>query len=140
MWNRISRSISLLVILLSFQVLSKGRQSSQSTTMLRNECTHTFLYVFGHCGEYMLSLLLILISKSWRGVSPAPLSAGAVCVCLPFLVYLLPYLLARLLQIHPVRISLPLVYTKHSLWCDHRKWVKLIQIYFHGQPHPGPHQ
>jgi hypothetical protein len=44
----------------------------------------------------MLSLLLILISKSWRGVSFALLSVGAVCVCIPFLVYLLPYLLARL--------------------------------------------
>jgi len=65
--------------------------------MLRNECTHTFLYIFGHCEEYMLSLLLILISKSWRGgVSPALLSAAAVCVCRPFLVYLLPCLLARL--------------------------------------------
>ncbi len=43
----------------------KGRQSSQSTTMLRNECTHTFLYVFGHLGG---------------GVSPALLCVGAVCV------------------------------------------------------------
>jgi hypothetical protein len=88
----------------------------------------------------MLSLLLILISKSWRGVSPAFLSTRVVCVCIPFLVYLLPYLLVKLLQIHSVRISLPLVYTKHSLWCDHGKWVKLIQIYVYGQPHPGPHQ
>jgi hypothetical protein len=97
-------------------VLSKGCQNSQSTTMLRNECTHTFLYVFGHYGEYMLSLLLILISKSWGGgVSPTllsagVLSAGVVCVCIPFMVYLLPCLLARLfffwLQTHPVTISL----------------------------------
>jgi hypothetical protein len=46
-------------------VLLKGRQSCQSTTMLCNECTHTFLYVFRHCGEYTLGLLLILISKSF---------------------------------------------------------------------------
>jgi len=41
-----------------------------------------FLYVFGHCGEYMLGLLLILISKSWGGgaggVSPTLLSTGAI--------------------------------------------------------------
>jgi hypothetical protein len=79
----------------------------------------------------MLSLLLILISKSWRGVPPALLSVGVVCMSTFFGVFV-AYLLARLLQIHPVRISLPLVYTKHSLWCDHRKWVKLIQIYVHG--------
>jgi hypothetical protein len=41
------------------------RQSYQSTTMLHNECMHTFLYVFGHCGENMLGLLLILII--WGG-------------------------------------------------------------------------
>ncbi len=39
------------VILLSFWLLLKGRQSCQSTTMLCNECTHTFLYIFGHCVE-----------------------------------------------------------------------------------------
>jgi hypothetical protein len=44
--------------------LPKGYQSCQSTTILHNECTHMFLYVFGHCGKYMLGLLLILISKS----------------------------------------------------------------------------
>jgi len=46
----------------------------------------------------MLSLLLILISKSWGGrvVSPALSSASAVSICIPFLVYLLPCLLARL--------------------------------------------
>jgi hypothetical protein len=61
-------------------VLPKGRQSFQSTTMLRNECTHTFLYVFGHCGKYVLGLLQILISKSWGGggVSPTFLSVGAI--------------------------------------------------------------
>jgi hypothetical protein len=32
-------------------LLPKGCQSCQNTTMLRNECTHTFLYVFGHCVE-----------------------------------------------------------------------------------------
>ncbi len=31
--------------------LPKGRQSCQNTTMLCNECTHTFLYVFGHYVE-----------------------------------------------------------------------------------------
>jgi hypothetical protein len=46
-------------------VLLKGRQSSQITTMLHNECKHTFLYVFGHLGG---------------GVSPTLLCAGAVCV------------------------------------------------------------
>jgi len=46
----------------------------------------------------MLSLLLILISKSWGGwgVSHALLSVSAVCVCIPFMVYFLPCLLARL--------------------------------------------
>jgi hypothetical protein len=48
-------------------VLPKGRQSYQSTTMLCNECTNTFLYVFEHYGEYMLGLLLISISKSGGG-------------------------------------------------------------------------
>ncbi len=67
MWNMIFQIVNLLVIMLSFWVLPKGRQSFQSTTMLRNECTHTFLYVFGHCGEYVLGLLQILISKSWGG-------------------------------------------------------------------------
>jgi hypothetical protein len=78
----IFQGISLFIILLSFWVLSKGRQNSQSTTMLRNECAHTFLYVFGHCGEYMLGLLLILISKSWGvgGGVPALLSISVVCV------------------------------------------------------------
>ncbi len=47
--------------------LPKGYQSCQSTTILHNECTHMFLYVFGHCGKYMLGLLLILISKSCGG-------------------------------------------------------------------------
>ncbi len=79
MWNMIFQIFNLLVILVNFQVLSKGCQSCQSTTMLRNECTHTFLYVFGHCGEYMFGLLLILISKSWvGGVSFALLFVGAV--------------------------------------------------------------
>jgi hypothetical protein len=87
-------------------VLSKGRQNSQSTTMLRNECTHTFLYVSEHCGEYMLSLLLILISKSWSGDSLALLFAGAVCVCIPFLVYLLPCLLARLFVFFGFKLTL----------------------------------
>jgi hypothetical protein len=32
-------------------LLLKGHQSYQSTTMLHNECTHTFLYVFGHYVE-----------------------------------------------------------------------------------------
>jgi hypothetical protein len=54
----------------------------------------------------MLSLLLILISKSWRGVSPALLSIGAVCVCIPFLVYLLPCLLARLLVLFCFKLTL----------------------------------
>jgi hypothetical protein len=66
-------------------VLPKGRQSCQSTTMLRNECTHTFLYVFEHCGEYMLGLLLIYIYiKILGGVSLAFLSTSAVCVCMYF--------------------------------------------------------
>jgi len=78
MWNKIFQIVSLLVILLSFWVLPKGRQSCQNTTMLCNECTHTFSYVFGHYGEYMLGLLLILISKSWGGVSLALLSTGAI--------------------------------------------------------------
>jgi hypothetical protein len=43
-------------------VLSKGRQSNQRITMLRNECTHTFLYVFRHLG-------------GGGGVSPALLCA-----------------------------------------------------------------
>ncbi len=59
---------------------AKGCQSCQSITMLRNECTHTFLYVFEHCGEYLLGLLLILISKSLGWVSPTILSASAMCV------------------------------------------------------------
>ncbi len=67
MWNRIFQRVNLLIIQLSLWVLPKGRQSSQSITMLRNECMHTFLYVFGHCGKYMLGLLLIFISKSWGG-------------------------------------------------------------------------
>jgi hypothetical protein len=50
-------------------------------SVLRTECTHMFLYVFGHCGKYMLGLLLILISKSWGGgVSPALLFASAVFI------------------------------------------------------------
>jgi hypothetical protein len=32
-------------------LLPKGNQSCQSTTMLHNECMHTFLYVFRHCVE-----------------------------------------------------------------------------------------
>jgi len=32
--------------------------------------------------KYMLGLLLILISKSKGGISPALLSAGAMCVCM----------------------------------------------------------
>ncbi len=63
MWNRIFQRVSLLIILLSFWVLLKGRQSYQNITMLCNECMHTFLYVIGHCGKYMLGLLLILILK-----------------------------------------------------------------------------
>jgi hypothetical protein len=78
MWNKIFQRINLLIIQLSLWVLPKGHQSSQSTTMLHNECTHTFLYVFGHCGKYMLGLLLIFISKSSGGVSFAFLFAGAV--------------------------------------------------------------
>ncbi len=49
--------------------VAETHQTFQSTTMLRNECTHTFLYVFGHYRKYMLGLLLILISKSWGGFS-----------------------------------------------------------------------
>ncbi len=67
MWNKIFQRVSLLVILLSFWVMTKGRQSCQSTTMPCNECMHMFLYVFRHSGKYMLGLLLILISKSWGG-------------------------------------------------------------------------
>jgi hypothetical protein len=63
-------------------VLLKGRQSCQNTTMLRNECTHTFLYVFGHCGEYMLGLLLRLISKSWGGGFFCTLVYCAMCLCM----------------------------------------------------------
>jgi hypothetical protein len=74
MWNMIFQKVSLLVTLLSFWVLLKGRRSCQSTTML---------YVFGHCGKYMLGSLLRLISKSWGGgVSFALLSVGVVCVCM----------------------------------------------------------
>jgi hypothetical protein len=51
MWNMIFQRVSLLVILLSFWLLSKGYQSCQNITMLRNECTYTFLYVFEHCVE-----------------------------------------------------------------------------------------
>ncbi len=47
-------------------MLPKGCQSSQNTTMLRNECTHTFLYVFRHLG-------------GGGGGSPAQLCVGAVC-------------------------------------------------------------
>jgi len=87
-------------------VLSKGRQSSQNTTMLCNECTHTFLYVFKHCGKYMLSLLLILISKSWGG----GLSCTLICWCrvcmYTFLVYLLPCLLARLFVLFCFKFTL----------------------------------
>jgi hypothetical protein len=43
--------VSLLIILMNFWLLPKGRQSCQSTTMLRNDCTHTFLYVFEHYVE-----------------------------------------------------------------------------------------
>jgi hypothetical protein len=39
----------LFIIRLSFWLLSKGHQSCQNTTMLRNECMHMFLYVFEHC-------------------------------------------------------------------------------------------
>ncbi len=46
---------------------TKGPSNSQSTTMLRNECMHTFLYVFGHLG-------------GGGGVSPALLCVGAMCV------------------------------------------------------------
>jgi hypothetical protein len=80
MWNRIFQRVTLFVILLSFEVLSKGCQSSQNTTMLYNECTHTFLYVFGHCGKYMLSLFLILISKSWGGLSYTLVCWCCVCM------------------------------------------------------------
>jgi hypothetical protein len=48
-------------------VLSKGRQSSQNTTMLRNECTHMFFYVLEYLG-------------GGGGVSLAHLFASAVCV------------------------------------------------------------
>jgi len=82
MWNKIFQKVNLLVILLSLWVLSKGCQSYQSSIMLRNECTHMFLYVFRHYGEYMLSLLLILISKSWGGVFHALLSTSVMCVCM----------------------------------------------------------
>ncbi len=51
MLNMTFQRVSLLVILLSFWLLSKGCQNYQSTTMLHNECTNTFLYVFGHCVE-----------------------------------------------------------------------------------------
>ncbi len=37
----------------------KGRQTSQSTTMLHNECTHMFLYVFGHLGAGGFSCTLL---------------------------------------------------------------------------------
>jgi len=40
------------------------------------------------------------------GVSPALLSAGAVCVCIPFLVYLLPCLLTRLFVFFYFKFSL----------------------------------
>ncbi len=63
----IFQRVNFLVILLTLWVLLKGRQNCQNTTMLRNECTHTFLYVFGYYGKYTLGLLLILISKSWGG-------------------------------------------------------------------------
>jgi hypothetical protein len=107
MWNKIFQKVSLLVIMLSFYVLSKGCFGSQSTTMLRNECTHMFLYIFGHCREYMLSLLLILISKSLGGgVFLAFLSIAAMCVCRHFLVYLLPCLLARLFVFFCFKLTL----------------------------------
>jgi hypothetical protein len=54
----------------------------------------------------MLSLLLILISKSWGGFSPALLSAGAMFVCIPFLVYLLPCMLARLFVFFCFKLTL----------------------------------
>ncbi len=78
MWNKIFQRVNLLVILLNFWVLPKGHQSCQITTMLHNECTHTFLYVFGHCGEYMLRLLLISKLGGGGGVSLTLLSAGAI--------------------------------------------------------------
>ncbi len=78
MWNVIFQRVSLLIILLSLWVPLKGHQSYQSTTMLHNECTHMFLYVFVHCGEYMLGLLLILISKSRGG---GDFSYTLVCWC-----------------------------------------------------------
>jgi len=53
MWNMIFQKVSLFIILLSFWVLPKGRESCQSTTMLHNECMHMFLYVFGHYEIYV---------------------------------------------------------------------------------------
>jgi amino acid permease len=67
------------------------------------------------------------------------LSAGAVCVCIHFLVYLLPCLLARLLVLFCFKFTM-LGSVSHSSWCDHKKWVKLIQISLLAQPHPGSHQ
>jgi len=69
MWNMTFQRVSLLVILLSFYVLLKGRQSSQNTTMLRNECTHKFLYVFGHCGVYVMFVANIDIKILGGGFS-----------------------------------------------------------------------
>jgi hypothetical protein len=40
------------------------------------------------------------------GVSPALLSAGAVCVCIPFMVYLLPCLLVRLFVFFGFKLTL----------------------------------
>jgi len=80
MWNMIFQRVNFLVILLTLWVLLKGRQNCQNTTMLRNECTHTFLYVFGYYGKYTLGLLLILISKSWGG-GGVGVSCTLVCWC-----------------------------------------------------------
>jgi hypothetical protein len=51
-----------------------------------------------------------------------------VFVTLPVLARLLVFFCFKLTLLGSVS---PFVYTKHYSWCDHRRWVKLIQISLH---------
>ncbi len=76
-------------------------QSCQNITMLRDECTHTFLYVFGHCVE---NICWFCCWYWYQNLGGAPLGAGHafprqwhMCIgggviyfCQGFLPYMMP--------------------------------------------------
>ncbi len=69
MWNRIFQRVSLLVILMSFWLLSKLPKHYHATQWMY---AYILICFRALCGEYMLGLLLILISKSWGWPPPPP--------------------------------------------------------------------